>query len=556
METLRKIPKIYWLLFLTALIGGINIFYNYGIVTGGSDETLVINSALKFFRDFSLADKYGTLLPGVIILYIPFIALTLATYLFLGLGNISQLNELVIVDTYKFAPYFRLVTVIFGIIVVYIFYKICLEIFKKQRPSLIASYLVATSLIFVQQIHLAGAWIAQTMMILISVYYSLILLKKQKWHILDFLISALLIVFSFEIEMVGLIAIVPFLLICWQKRKDMKVSQWIINLILFFLLIILGVIFFAYLNPVTFRLYLSIFDNANQLGLSQTVYGRGLWGRILDPFWILVLLEPLLFSLALLGMIIACKKNKFLWKFFGLYIVFYYLVLGPLLGGVFERRLLPIIPALACFAAVFIDFLIDRYDFGRVKKIIYFSLLIFLINPVVFDAVFLKKGTVVETRKWINENIPANAAIFDECRINLGKNKEILQTVFQNYPIFFTTRDRYLLDHPESDSSQKKYFLVDNDELVNLVNMVGRDKFQYLVFCYYNNYDKSDREKFLNPFLQRGKTKIYDYPANNKYPFLSYIFHLIRFNNYDNFGILALWRLPVYGPHFEIFKFK
>jgi hypothetical protein len=553
-EKIKKVPKIYWLLLLVFLIGSIGIFYNYDRLAGSGDEPKVINSVLKFFRDFSLADKYPTFLPGVVILYMPFIVFALAAYLFSGLGNIYQLKELAVVDTYKFMPYLRLTTVIFGIVATYVFYKICLEIFKKERPSLIASYLLATSLIFVQQIHLSS-WIVQTMMILISVYYSLILLKKQKWHIFDFIISALLIVLAAEIETVGLIAIVPFLLVCFKRRKDMKVSRWIINLSLFFSLIILGLVFFAYLNPVAFDGYFFVFNKAVHLGLGKTYYGRDIWGRILDPFWIIILLEPLLFGLALLGAAIACRKNKFLWKFFGLYAFLYYLILGPLFGGMTERRLLPIIPVLAVFAAFFIDFLFERY--GRssyIRKIIYCGLFIFLINPLIFDTLLVKKGSAIEAREWVYENLPANSSILDRCALELNENKEILSEIAKNYPSFLTTKRKYLLDRPALLENRKGYF-VKNDDIINILDA---KKFQYLVICYSSDEDKLKALDFLQ---DAKKTKIYDLRTNRKEVFAINLLSLTSYPlNPKNSGLLslfkALFNTLYFGPNVEIYALK
>jgi len=154
----------------------------------------------------------------------------------------------------------------------------------------------------------------------------------------------------------------------------------------------------------------------------------------------MILMEPLLLILALWGAIISFRKDKFLWKFFGLYILFYYLVLGPLLGGVVERRLLPIIPALAAFAALFIDFL--------PKRISYILLFVFLINPLLFDTALLKKGSIIEAREWINKNIPANSLILDKCWLELNENKEVLEEIAQNYPSFLTTKRKYLLNNP------------------------------------------------------------------------------------------------------------
>lgn len=533
---IKQVPKIYWLLILVFLIGSAGIFYNYGRVAGsGGDEALVINSVLKFFRDFSLADKHETLLPVVIILYIPFIALVLAAYFFLGLGDISQLKELVIIDTYKFIPYFRLVTVIFGVITIYIFYKVCLEIFKKERTALIASYLLATSLLFVQRIHVAGAWLIQTMMILISLYYSLVLLKKQKWHIWDFVISAVLVVLATGVETVGLIAAVPFLLICWERRKEMTVSRWLVNLFLFSLLIVLGIALFAYLNPVTSGIYLSIFSKSTQLGLDQSVYGQNIWEKSLDPLRILILLEPLLFVLAFLGAIIAFRKNKFILSFFGFYTLIYYLVLGPILGGATaDCRLLPLIPALAVFAAIFVDLL--------PKKIIYCGLLIFLINPLLFDLALLKKGSVIEARKWINENIPADSRILDKCRLELNENKEVLNEIAKNYPPLLSSRRKYLLNNPALLAEKKGYFVKDKD----IIDVSDARKFQYLAICYFNDKNRTEALKFLQDVK---KIKIYDSGLISVDPFF-----LTNLSNPKRSGLFSLFKPPYFGPNVEIYK--
>jgi len=550
MEKIKKIPKIYWLLLMVTIIGGAGIFGNYddnGLIVGGGIESASIGSVLKFFRDFNLADKYETLLPGVIILYIPFIAIVLGAYLFLGLGTVGQLKELAIIDTYKFIPYFQIATLIFGVIAVYVFYKICLEVFKRERTSLIASYLLATSLIFTQQLH-ASAWMLQTMVILISIYYSLLLLKKEKWRIWDFIISALLIIWAVEIETVGLIAIVPFFLVCWQRRRDMKISRWVLNLFLFFSPIILGIVFFAYLNPVTFRLYFSLFNKSSQLGLGETYYGLDIWGRFLDSFRILILLEPLLFVLALFGVIAAFWKNKFLLQFFGLYAFLYYLVLGPLLGGMAERRLLPIIPAFTAFAAFFINFLFEKYNSHCARKIIYCGLLLFLVGPLIFNILFIRKGSATEARNWIYQNIPENSSILDKCRLELNENKEILNEIAQNYPSFFTTKRKYLLDNPSILASRKGYFVRTDD----IVNNSDDKKIKYLIICYFNNKEKIEALKFSRTI---EKINLYNsavtsinlfsltYPPDLKKPGLSGLFS-------------ALFNIPYFGPNIEIYELK
>lgn len=540
MEIIKKIPKIYWLLILTAVIGGIGVFYNYGMVTGGPDETLIVNSTLKFFRDFSLADKYDTALPGVIVSYIPFIAVVLASYLFFGLGGVEQLKELAAVDTYKFVPYFRIINIIFGLIAVYIFYRICLEIFKKEKLALVASYLLVTSLLFVQRIHLAGTWTLQIMTILISFYYSLYLLKKQKWHIRDFIISGILIIWGAEIEIIGLIALVPFLLVCWQRRRDMEIRKWFFNLSLFFFLIIFGAVLFASLSPAAFHKY--FFNEFLKINFGQADYVSAIGQNFLNPFREMILLEPMLFALAFLGAVFAWKKDRFLWFFFGSYAFLYYLVLGPLLGGMVERErvLLPLIPALAVFAAFFIDLL--------PKKVACGIFLIFLVNPLAFDAALLKMGSVVEARKWISENIPAESSILDKCWLELNEDKNALSDIAKNYPLFLTTKRKYLLANPALLEGEKRYFVFGYPDIVSALDA---KKFQYLVVC---SFDSGARAKALESLKNIKKIKIYASADKYEESFGINLFSLAYSSNLKKYGLFSLIGVSYYGPGVEIYS--
>lgn len=548
---MKKIPKIYWLFLFVFSAGLIGIFYNYGMIAGGVDESLKIQATLKFFRDFSLKNEYSTFLPMTILSTVPFAFLMAFFYFIMGVGGLNQLKELAIADTYKFVPYFRLVTIIFGLISIYVFYKICLLVFKRKKPAILASYFLATSLIFIQQLHIAGAWIQQTMMILLSIYYFLTLLKKEKWSVWVFIISALLIVFSFEIELVGLIAIMPFFLIYRQKRKEIKINNEVFKLFLFFSVIILSAIFFAYLDPATFWHYFSFAKKAANTGLGQTMYGQGIFGRFSGFFEILFYLEPLLFILFFCGLITAYKKDKFLFKIFGSYGLVYYLTLGPLMAGVVERRALPMIPVLAVFAAFFIDFLLEKYKTKNFKKFLSMGLLIFLLNPILFDRALLKKSSYIETRDWITKNIPANASIFDMCWLEINENKEILGQIKDHYPNFFTTRRKYLLDHPDILESQKAYFVVRENEIAK--NM-KENNFQYLIVCY---SDEEQKQNLLSGFQNmEQRKKIYDSLAGNKNFLAVDLFGLVKFSDLKNSGLKQLFRLPLpyQGPHFEIYE--
>ena len=556
-EKIKKIPKIFWLFLLVLLIGSTGILYNWWPGNIG-DEGGIIDITLRVFRDFSLSGKYAFRLPITILLYFPFAALTAAAYLIFGIGNFGQLKEMAIINSYKFLPYFRFANIIFGLITVYFFYKICLIVFKRQRPALIGAYLLASSLLFIQSIHMALAWMQQTMLIVIAIYYYLTLLDKKKISTFNYIISALLVVLSFGIEIVGLIVIVPFFLIYWRKRKEGAVRNEFFNLSLFFLIIIFGFALLIYANPTAFSVYLSLLLKSEKSGLGVTIYGQGITDRIFGFLKILSSFEPLLFLLAILGAIIAFKKEKFYFILFSSYFLIYYIVLGPIFGGVKEIRIFPLAPALAFFAALFIEFILDKYSNAAASKILYAALLIFMINPLIYDRFFLGKSSWIEASGWILKNIPVGSSILDKCWLGINENRAVLNFIREKTPYLFTTKRAYLLEHPYIIDSSKNYFVIMEKDIAE---KIGMDKFQYLVLCYSANSEGkiSEKEKWAaaDYFRDRKKIKIYDSLAGH--PLFKYFWfgHLANYSNWAKSGLFGLFNnVPYYGPHIEIYKLK
>lgn len=545
------------LIIFVLFIGSVGVFYNYGMLTGGTDETLKINSTLKFFRDFSIRDKYSTFFPVTIILTIPFVALMLLGYLILGFGGINKLQEIVIVDTYKFVPYFRIANVILGTITVFIFYKICENVFKDKKSAALGAYFLATSLIFVEQLHIAGAWVSQTFLILLSIYFFLHLHKKEKWSFLDFVISGLLIVFAIEIELVGAIVILPFFIIYFKKRREIKIPHDFYKILTFFLVIIIGVILFTYLSPATFKNYFSLAARARNLGLSQSADGLDFYNRIFGFFKIFLTFDPFLFILTVFGIIYFFKKlmtDKIFFKenfvyflIFSSYGFFYYFMLGPIMGGVAERRALPLVPVLSYFAVFFISEILSKHK--ELKKVLYVCLAVFLINPFLFDYILLKKpSSLVLAREFIYKNIPADSAIYDECWLELNENKEILQEIAKNYPSLLTTKRQYILNHPALIQNQKNFFAVRETDIAD---NLGPLAFKYLIICYYSETEKEAEIISYNGIF---KDKIFDssYGYSDKNPFS--MLNLANFYDFKNSGIFRLFKADHYGPRIEIYK--
>ena len=564
------------LILLVLLTGSIGVFYNYGMLTGGIDETLKINSTLKFFKDFNLFDKYSTFLPVTIILVIPFIAIILLGYLALGVGGSVDLERLAIAEAYKFTPYFRFINVIFGLVAIYVFYKICFLIFKKERLALIASYFFATSLLFAEQIHIAGAWVTQTAMLLIAFYYFLTLLKKQEWKIKEYVISALLIVLNTEIEAIGFLAIIPFFFVYFKKQKEIFFKELefggkIINILkiycskilrdarlfVFLITIFLGVAFFSYFQPATFNTYFSLILKAKNLGLNGTVEGLGIFDRIFGFLEIFMTFEPFLLVLALGGFLTVLfsefMKNKnlrFFSLFFGSFFVAYYMALGPIMGAAAERRALPLIPVLAFFAAVFIEWLFAVSQNKNLKKIIFVGLAVFLINPIIFDYNLLKPSSYVSAREFVYKNVTQNAKILDECSLEINENKEMLEFIRLNAPDYFTTKRNYLFSHSQILDRQKNFFVVSERGVEEKIDKIN---FEYLIVCGFTR-QKDEVSTILNSFSERKIENIYDTAEIYNQNFTVDIRSFADYSSLKNSGIFRLFNVSYHGPRVQIFR--
>src|SRR3989344_2704902 len=153
----------------------IGIFHAYGRTTFSGDELHVVFSVLKFFRDWHFADPYAYAFPTMTILYVPFLALSFITALFLGIiSSVSELKELIITRPGVFLPVFRLITVIFSVTCLWLTYHIGMRTMGNKRWALLGAYLLGTSFIFTKISFVAIKWMPQLLVVLVAVLFFLI----------------------------------------------------------------------------------------------------------------------------------------------------------------------------------------------------------------------------------------------------------------------------------------------------------------------------------------------------------------------------------------------
>jgi hypothetical protein len=85
----------------------------------------------------------------------------------------------------------------------------------------------------------------------------------------------------------------------------------------------------------------------------------------------------------------------------------------------------------------------------------------------------------------------------------------------------------------------------------DITESIDRDKFQYLILCY---FDDDKKQELLGGWQTIKKIKIYDSLAGYKeFPAVD-LFYLVKFSDLKNSGLKKLFNLSYHGPHFEIYK--
>ncbi len=514
---------LWWMLLAFFFIYSVGIFHKFGRLSVYGDEVHVIFSVLKFFRDFNFTDPYAYAFPVMTILYIPFVA-GFFVFLFMTgqVHNITELQNIVILETYKFVPIFRFTTIIFALISLYFFYKICLFIFKQKKWALLGLYLLGTSFVFIKISFVAIKWIPQVMLMLGALYYFLLLSKKKIWQIKDYFYSAILVSVNYGVAIVGAGVILPFFLIWHKQFKNGVAGNYKKGLALFSMVTIFLIFLITLSSPTLAQATFSFLSNVALQGVGERMNESTLLFRFFGYFKYFWYAEPILFVLFPLGLVVAYKKNKHIFYLLFTYFLLFYLGLGPILGSIRQRRLVLLLPIIIIFVIFFISWL-AKFRIG--KQLISIILLLVLCNPFLLIHELKKDDSKMIAKQWIDANIPNNSVVFDTCELDLPDSFEKINYIQENSTELLTTEHRYLLAHPELAIGNRFAVFIDNNNLDSQkFNDYFASKEQYLVFCYENTEPESHKrwlveEDFFNK-LYSGSYKLekkYDFREHVKY---------------------------------------
>lgn len=467
----------------------------FGRATLSGDELHVVNSVLKFFRDFHFSDPYAYAFPVMTVFYVAVVGVQFGGLLWLGVfPNIDYLTHLAIVDPGLLIPLFRLVTVGLSVAILFITYKIAKLIFNHESTAILALWLTGTSFIFAKNSFIALKWIPQLAVILLIFWLILFIKDKSTplsmWH---YLVGGVLSALSYGVAIVGLVIIFP-MGILWNKlRKQGLVGPSKNGLLIFCVSLFLVCFIISVSTPDLILSNINYVSDVATMGSGESIRneapGYRFWGYVEQ----LLRVDFILVFLAFIGLITGLRRYKYFWWQILSIIVVYYVMLGPVMGAIRLRRMVVIIPFMAILAAAGAVWLSDKYK--KTGQFVVGILLIgLIINPLLVVAEVKKKDSKLEARKWIMDNLPNQSFVYDECLLELPESSKYIEALKGSREL--TTRQSHLLS--QSIISEKSFFVISDPANLDHVGRHKNHEYSYLVLCFNNIPDGPEYKNEIN----------------------------------------------------------
>ncbi|MEK9183697.1 MAG: glycosyltransferase family 39 protein [Patescibacteria group bacterium] len=484
--------------FLAITVTG--IFYNYPLSNTVADETVLMAATLKMIAEPSLRPDYPTMyhMPFGVYIYLPFFIILLGFLRLSGLfTSVEALREFGILHYGKLLPMARFISVLLGMASMYLVYRICEKLFNNRFISLVASFLLATNLIFIELSHFGRVWLPQIFVILMTFYFILDFYEKEHIKFRDYLKIAFLTGVSFGTHFIGILIYLPFLVVHYLKNKEKRFKDIFIknkNFWFSHLVVIVMILFVYYLNPYGFINYV---DQSIKAGtaVAGDVAGKSdaidFWTSVIVYGKILFETGPALTIIFILSLIPLFLRKRNLFFILNSFILGYYIVIGPIVGSnsIKEHYIVPVIPFMAIISAFGLDLFYKSDFLGR--KIKFFSLaalfLYSLYLPILWDYRAIQPSTLVLAQEWIHNNLPQEARIVNFSAVPINENRESMEDVKNYAPDFLLRSQDYLLSVSDDEYPKSNYYvLMMSNYREGVPAEVLSKSFDYLVASWWN----------------------------------------------------------------------
>lgn len=493
MPFIKKNFLIAVILGLSFIIRFIGINYNLPLSTAIVDEIVILSGSLKMLAEkkVTLSFVHSNYFPLSYYIYIPFlIAYIFYLKLFSSFDTFSKIKELGILHTGNFLIVGRMISILFGVASVFIFYLISQRLFKNRNISLVASLLFAISPLNVAMSHFARIWTIQIFFILLATYFALKFFSKSvlSGSYKKFIALGILMGTAFASNIIGLLIYIPIMMIVYFSCEFNRTKNFLIflrskkflvlNIIIIF--IIAGTYF---LNKTSFVNFLNGF-------LGNVVYGDNFFEvsfgeKLAYYFKVLFKYETMPFLLAMFSFPLIYMKDKRIFFFLLSGFLSFFIFLGPFGGFTQARYSMPMIPFLIFASAYSIKFFWDKKN-----KAIAIFLITAAILPSSFlvykmDKVFFNNGSELVFYKWMLNNIPNNSRILfiDNYFLqDIILTKDSIKRIKKFSPDFYSSRMAYLLDTPDNEYNRPAYDVYQDTIICNWPKEeIVNAKFDYII---------------------------------------------------------------------------
>jgi len=281
-----------------------------------------------------------------------------------------------------------------------------------SRSGLLASLFLCFTVLHFQHSHFYVVEILQVFLITLAVYYGL----KIAQHGKGFILFGITLGLAVATKVSSLALLAPFfsgvVLYLWKQRRIFYMRIWILVVVTMVIAVVVCFIGmpFAFWDFQEFKRDLT--DESRMVRLDpprfytfQYMGTTPYWYHIVTMFWYSI--GPPLFILMILGVFYSIKKSITERSTTDIYllswIIPFFLVTGQF-GTKFARYMLPLMPVLAVFAALFVV----RYRgfFKKAVRIFTILTIIFtILYSVAYIRIYSKPHTVVESSDWIFDNV-------------------------------------------------------------------------------------------------------------------------------------------------------
>lgn len=543
-QSFKKDKYLLAALFLGLILRGLNPTFGSPTLFVSNDEAIAHLSAYNMIANKTLY-SIANYTPFGSYVQIPFL---IGSYIMMRIfGIVTSISdfELFILTHegyFLFIP--RLISALFGTLIILVIYKITLELFKKKQIAIISAFLATVSFNLVHISNAGRPWSAMLFFTSLAILFAL---KKKNGYSLFFCAIG----FGFHQAAVLVLPLLILLNKVWTFSYFVKIVFFLIIILILNSLVISQDLLDSINNNQSFlysnRLITDLLAGNKNLieSIFRTIYLN------LSVYYVknFAVTDIVILAFGCLG-IFHTFKEKPESRVIVLYILSYF-IFASLFFHPLIRYLLPLFILLIPFAG----FAISRYINSRILLIV---LLIFAsLNSVWWVSIYIKKPTFVLAQEWIKNNTDNNIPlVYTGGRFNyLVPNKSAV-----NYTKKISDDSFKRLQNIEKYNSENVRNVIYLNKItgVTLIEKLKKINLEYGIYYVIDYYlDPKDSLYFNNPssftvFRRFSPTKdgrvtgiaepLFDSSSN--------------FDSFDRRKNGSMYALERTGPYFDVLKIK